>query len=159
MDVSTEYIQMCEKAEEIQADHKWEYGDWLVAEYGIFQIGTASFNYSKDPTVPPVRSELPVATIQSDDNEGSAFTGKLIWLPRQDQLQEMVFNLEYPDNDNDTKLAQMISKFYHFTMCEYRRKFTSMEQLWLAFVMFELYHKKWYNGEWEIEDDRDKRTG
>jgi hypothetical protein len=141
MDVSTEYIQMCEKAEEIQADHKWEYGDWLVAEYGIFQIGTASFNYSKDPTVPPVRSELPVATIQSDDNEGSAFTGKLIWLPTQDRLHVLS---DYTWMDFDKKCLMVQDNF----------GFLTKEQAGIMVVMKEKFNKIWSGSEWVNEKER-----
>jgi len=35
---------------------------------------------------------------------------------------------------------------------EYLQKFTSMEQLWLAFVMKACYSKMWIDGEWETGD-------
>ncbi len=58
---------------------------------------------------------------------------------RQSQLQEMVFT----EPDLADKLAEMISYFYGFCMTPYRQSFTSMEQLWLAFVMKERYSKQW----------------
>lgn len=71
-----------------------------------------------------------------------------IWLPRQDQLQAMV----------DKGLWVTTLAFEYFLRSEktyninnYAFQFTSMEQLWLAFVMFELYHKTWHNGKWEKE--------
>lgn len=81
-------------------------------------------------------------------------TGKVvIWLPRQDQLQEMVkketdgilceafyivtdfwFEVSYSSDPNiDEKI----------NMCKW-----SMEQLWLAFVMKEKYKKIWNGTEW-----------
>ena len=64
MDVSPEYVKMCKKAEEIQKDHKWESGDVpyrAMAYYGCFCPARCPFS-----------------------EKG------LTWLPRQDQLQEMV---------------------------------------------------------------------
>ena len=66
------------------------------------------------------------------------------WLPRQDQLQEMV------KKDGDVVDWQ----FYHFAndgLTDYLNYFNSMEQLWLAFVMKEKHNKTWSNGEWNEE--------
>lgn len=153
---------MCERAKKIQEDHKWEYGDWFVAEYGVFQIGTASFDYDmKDETKPPIRSKLPIATIQSEDVEGSMFTGdELIWLPRQDQLQGMLLT-------SDVDFVELLEHFYwswaayktdeKYPWREYIEDedkgkiladFASMEQLWLAFVMKEKFNKIWNGEDW-----------
>jgi len=72
-----------------------------------------------------------------------------VQLERQDQLQEMVFDIE---NGPDTERAQQITNFYHFCMNKYRLLFTSMEQLWLAFVMKEKYGKIWSGTEWIKEN-------
>lgn len=74
---------------------------------------------------------------------------KLIFLPRQDQLQKMV----------DFKLYQLnfaFSEWYYDIDetgdCDFHVKhehchFETMEQLWLAFVMFELHQKQWSSNE------------
>ncbi len=72
-----------------------------------------------------------------------------IWLPRQDQLQEMVglslwplnckFSLWLYDHDSDGLIDLHV---------RHEHEFYSMEQLWLAFCMFEKYGKVWSNGEW-----------
>ena len=71
--------------------------------------------------------------------------GGLIWLPRQDQLQEMVKSDIHPhwqlNNFVDAGLYDYIQE-----MGEYAKQFSSMEQLWLALVMREKYSKIW-NGE------------
>ena len=72
-------------------------------------------------------------------------------LERPDQLQEMVFDF---DNDPDTERAKQITKFYHFWMQPYRQKFTSMEQLWVAFYMSEKFNKVWLNEKWELLNDK-----
>ena len=64
-----------------------------------------------------------------------------IWLPRQDQLQEMA---EYRSIG---KNLELLSEFWNTKYCY--DNFTTMEQLWLAFVMSEKYSKKWIDDEWK----------
>ena len=70
---------------------------------------------------------------------------KHIWLPRQDQLQEMMIG------DSFKWIDSLIHKFSfsidNWSM--YYRQFTSMEQMWLAYVMMEKYNKKWIDGIWK----------
>ena len=73
-----------------------------------------------------------------------------VWLPRQDQLQEMVKQktlLMSLKHFCDWSLLQ--DEEFFKTQCD---KVTSMEQLWLAFVMKEKYNKTWNGKEW-IEND------
>ena len=67
---------------------------------------------------------------------------KIVWLPRQDQLQDMVpIKLD--------KFYTLVEGFYSFFTAEhgertmYQTLFSSMEQLWLAFVMHKKYQKQW----------------
>ena len=72
MDTSEEYVKMCEEVKEIQEIRKnkrpllfadiWEKGDWIA------------------------NPKLEKVWVKSSNKISS----KLIWLPRQDQLQEMV---------------------------------------------------------------------
>uniref|UniRef100_A0A6H1ZFY2 Uncharacterized protein n=1 Tax=viral metagenome TaxID=1070528 RepID=A0A6H1ZFY2_9ZZZZ len=99
-----------------------------------------------------------------------------LWLPRQDQLQEMVTG----------DLTSKVYSFYIFTHPESAclhgnretgyfnreyckictdernrifRTFTSMEQLWLAFVMKELHNKLWDGAKWIAQElDKASRT-
>lgn len=66
---------------------------------------------------------------------------KCIWLPHQDQLQEMV---------NDDNLTALLQDFISWLakQCNLPMHMTSMEQLWLAFVMSEKYQKVWDGDEW-----------
>ena len=72
-----------------------------------------------------------IQTLQSDE---------IIWLPTQSQLQEMV---------RTVYLYELINQFNNWfddqVLIEGLAKFdnASMEQLWLAFVMKELYQKIW----------------
>ena len=77
-----------------------------------------------------------------------------IWLPRQDQLQAMVID----NTPNPDKLGSLLSRFWVFCSCFYQGKltfevFTSMEQLWLAFVMKEKYNKTWDGTDWIIKQN------
>ncbi len=71
-----------------------------------------------------------------------------IWLPRQDQLQEMIkdkFRLK-------TGEIFLIQPFYYFSLSQFYQKVNaSMEQLWLAFVMKEKYGKLWNGQNWVKE--------
>jgi len=73
-----------------------------------------------------------------------------IWLPRQDQLQEMIskYNSAY----------HKIWAFYKFISDEnfMIRLDWSMEQLWLAFIMWEKHKKFWDNEKWTTLEDLEK---
>ncbi len=85
------------------------------------------------------------------------FKTEHIWLPRQDQLQEMVGGDETPPN--------LIQKFYHYCFksaddgdgqidiweTEEADRFSTMEQLWLAFLLKEKFGKVWYDGKWVVQ--------
>jgi hypothetical protein len=71
-------------------------------------------------------------------------TIKAVWLPRQDQLQEMVIGKYATPWD----LAIAFSSVLMADNASYFDKFDSMEKLWLAFVMLEKHKKKWKDGEW-----------
>ena len=63
-----------------------------------------------------------------------------IWLPRQDQLQEMM-NLKFPNLMNYSH-----DRYYSNLRCySFHRSF---EQFWLAFVMKERYSKTWNGKKW-----------
>jgi hypothetical protein len=104
-----------------------------------------------------------------EDEYGEQNTTHLIWLPRQDQLQEML-------EDKYSNLDKLVEAFWNafawFTKHEGASfyppewafnnnfppeqnwiKFTSMEQLWLAFVMSEKFNKYWNGDNW-VESKR-----
>ena len=131
MDTSKEYIKMCEKAKEVQKEWKTP-GD------------NDCYIYTDEP--------IKVWFFPSD-LRGRVSIGewKLIWIPRQDQLQEMVIG-----ESND--FIGLLSKAFCWTKeyktinniaVYYTSKFNSMEQLWLAFVMEEKYNKIWNGKKWE----------
>ena len=67
---------------------------------------------------------------------------KTIWVPRQDQLQELTGIKSIPT---------LLSQFNEFVVenVEYVTQFIdSCEKLWLAFIMKKRYNKVWNGGEW-----------
>ena len=147
MDTSETYIKMCEKAVEIQ--DTWEIAAWdycycekearvvVLSGYetdaGYYGHGIESYSF---------RDEIEIIGTWSE-NRGCGGEGKHIFLPRQDQLQEMVLESNHPD-----ELLKIIGHFHDFA-CGVTPQFDSMEQLWLAFVMKERYSKIWNGEEWQ----------
>lgn len=66
------------------------------------------------------------------------------WIPRQDQLQEI---LKKKTEILKKRLDELLDNFYLWSK-NTRDKFTSMEQLWLAFVMEKKYNKIWDGINW-----------
>jgi hypothetical protein len=126
MDKSSHYIKMCESAKVIQKQRKPEFGDFFVS----MSLGLTS----------------PCQTIVSDLEKKASYlkTIKAVWLPRQDQLQEMVIEKYATPWD----LAIAFSNVLMGDKTSYFDNFDSMEKLWLAFVMLENCRKKWKDGDW-----------
>jgi len=59
----------------------------------------------------------------------------------------MVINL-YKFDERINKATLFLIGAYHSFAMSYWKEFTSMEQLWLAFVMFERFGKYWTGTEW-----------
>ena len=126
MDKSSYYIKMCENAKVIQKQWTPDFGDFFIS----MSSGLTS----------------PCQTIVSDlERKGSYLkTIKAVWLPRQDQLQEMVIGTYATPWD----LAIAFSNVLMGDNASYFDNFDSMEKLWIAFIMLEKHKKKWKNREW-----------
>lgn len=126
MDKSSTYIKMCESAKVIQKQWKPEFGDFFVSK---------SLNLTS-----------PCELIVSDLEKKASYlrTIKAVWLPRQDQLQEMVIDKYATPWD----LAIAFSNALMNDKTSYFDDFDSMEKLWLVFIMLEKYKKRWREGAW-----------
>jgi len=87
------------------------------------------------------------------DSRGNLFIKWLdgwVDLPRQDQLQEMIF--PDPQDSINIQANRITNQFaledYNQSGCTATYYFTTWEQLWLAFVMKERYSKIWNGEEW-----------
>ncbi len=119
MDTTPEYIKMCEKAEEIQS--------LKLKPIYMMQSETNLLYEDND-----------IWYIFVLDKSKKSWLIKKIWLPRQDQLQEMVIGI-----DNEYHL---LTSFYNFCSHFTHRSF---EKLWFSFVMKEKYNKVWTGEEWK----------
>lgn len=122
MDISKEYIKMCEMAEELQENRVIDHGSLCVinSEHHVNlleYIGDLSY--------------------YGDDFKYSI----KIQVFRQDQLQEM-----YGD------FNQCAHKIWEYEECwtlyTHLIDCNSMEQLWLGFIMNEKYNKYWKDEKW-----------
>jgi len=142
-------IKMCEQAEEIQEvwrnPFRNKFGDlyWRGNKYLM----------------------IPEACILNTDSH--FIPEEEVWLPTQEQLQEMVlpiFLKRYSTthalrNDSSFIYRMIIEKFQRWinrsspSFDEYMAMFNSMNELWLAFVMHEKYNKIWTGEKWVKADD------
>ena len=131
MDTTKKYRVMCEKMKEIQKKWKPKNGDFFYADdfYDKKQI----------PVIGNCSSRIRTTGCSCCS---CYIDGEKIWLPRQDQLQKM-FTLKYVDS-----LFRLIREFQEFSIKN--TMFTSMEQLWLAFVAKEKYNKAWNGKDWIV---------
>ena len=83
------------------------------------------------------------------DKKTKEWNIKKVWLPRQDQLQEMLDWDIYGSYHTSLKVS-MLEKFCcSKTKIGIETEDITMEQLWLAFVMSEKFSKQWTGEKWE----------
>lgn len=143
MDKYKEYIPMCEKAKEIHNLWEPKNGDIVI-------VKGASHHFVINPN--------PFDVNLGEDKK------RFIWLPRQEDLQNMLFG--DIDGDRKTKYWWMGDKgnldrfqeIVDINWCDYfwglSDPYPSLEQLWLAYVMFELYDKIWDGNDWIKQSDK-----
>ncbi len=138
MDTSEQYIKMCEEAEGIQPHEEWQDGDYFFHELKIAE----SCGYKKGVFVEHISDYTMHDAHRSKGNRH--LNKRWIWLPRQDQLQEMVCE--------DWGLQTICTRLEEFSKAsDGGVSITisgSMEQLWLAFVMKEKFNKTWDGERW-----------
>lgn len=73
-----------------------------------------------------------------------------VWLPRQDQLQEMALAKEYHEDNIDHLLMRFLNMIHTLPNFDwhYWGRFRTMEQKWLAFLMWVKFEKRWNGKEW-----------
>ena len=138
MDTSKQYIKMCD-CPEIQEGHEYAYGDWGLIKQndGEIKSHVATFGEYSEP----------IYGMMNDRGcgccSGSAETS--VWLPRQDQLQDMLLY-------TPVRFAERFYNFLRYLITydweQWKVVCFSMEQLWLAFVMKEKYGKVWDGETW-----------
>ena len=119
MGILKTYIEMCKESKEIQK--LWKKED----------------NYVWRPDVDRV-----ILLSSSNIFWWEEIMKNYIWLPTQNQLQNMIID-EYNHNN-----IWMLINFTEYVDQKLYETSYSMEQLWLSFVVWELYFKKWDGKEW-----------
>jgi len=121
------YIKMAEQAEEIQKAWRQENGDL------VFWKITKSIK------------------IITDHFFAESFKD-FVWLPTIEQLFEIVLTLkEYKQNIKDLNWYMIFNDIEEFT--EECWKFYSVQEIILAFVMYEKYSKIWTGEKWEVTNE------
>lgn len=132
MDTSEEYVKMCENADEIQSSSNG-FDDRLfvgIEKKGIHKHTMYFYSYTED---------IPDGCVT-------------VWLPRQDQLQDMIIA-------NRTIISNPINLFkvlvYWLSDTEALDfdpdgllSFDTMEKMWLAYYMKTCHHKMWNGNGW-----------
>lgn len=154
MDKSKTYIEMCAKAKEIQnhwKEFKDDIGSFYVVPYfhDEFRLELESmslaeefnpkvectcYDYCSCPSCEALTAKGVPEWVEGD-----------IWLPRQDQLQNIAIN-NYDGSDNIQRIQQLNADFTNFLIRAPKNElFETHEQLWLAFTMKMVYQKSWEN--------------
>ena len=132
MDTSKKYIKICKQAAEIQALWKPQDFDFVKGEY---------VSVIREWKITQGTGSAALKPLFTRAGKWSWYDrNELIWLPRQDQLQTL---LKY-DELEDAFLWKFEELYiYSRKKAAIVSQITSMEQLWLAFVMHEKYNKEW----------------
>lgn len=132
------YIEQCEQAKEIQKLRQYKKGDWYYTK-------KHKDDYTKGFNV--LRDDWDFERDWSFTKEDNWIThAKGVWLPTQEQLQEMSSLLCNFPCQILTFLNDWIKENeIHLSQCG------SMNELWLAFVMKEKYNKIWDGQNWHKE--------
>lgn len=139
MDTSKEHIKMCE-----ESDLPWNcrVGDYCSIDRKTVELIVEGESHQDRDT--GVWSGILVT------DKGNTYALDEVYpVFRQDQLQDMI---------NGTPIGYIKVLYNNIYGVinpqelgfQYWEKFNSMEQLWLAFVMYELYKKKWDGNQWTL---------
>jgi len=140
MDTSIEYIEMCQKAEEIQV-MRIKQGDYIDGDCVSFDGVCCSHIGSTGIVI----NEKYILEVEKEDvGEFNEYKPHPIWLPRQDQLQEIFF-----EDEGISSVYSFMTQLYG-DFCNKFTKFDSMEKLIISFVMLKVYNKKWCGDNWMI---------
>lgn len=136
MDKTKEFIEMCEEAKEAQ-----KYRTYAVRGV-IMRFEDGDFIYHKKS------KQIEIYCETSRWNDGDYCGAEHVWLPRQDQLQEL-----YLKTDPILSSYGLMIEFTNWlwVVKDKIKRIASMEQLWLAFLYDQEYNKKWSDEMWVVE--------
>ena len=147
MDATYRYVMMCQKAKEIQNLWNPKQCDFIINHEDLEE----GLSFCK-----PAESMVQVVDMYYNEQDNERFLQECedlkeqaLWLPRQDQLQRII----EPDNAEVYSVMRKVMEMqYHDysknAMVTAPELFYSMEQLWLAYIMREKFHKVWSEEDW-----------
>ena len=147
IDLSPEYIKLCSLAEEIQKSWKPKEWDYYCGE----KNNDPWDNEEKiDCIIPDRIADSGVYGISPEnfDTEGKDRFVTMFWLPRQDQLQEMIngqYNIWIYKNKGE--ILWNIFTAINGKSQEFNRD--SLEKCLIEIVMGENFNKTWNGNNWE----------
>ncbi len=133
MDTTAQYIKQCEQAREIQESWRWVGGDWWVQTDTkvVYCIPSKTYSHAW-------RGDRYMCMY--DPPELTRYL--CIWLPRQDQLQDMViltFDI-WQKLDHFADMGWLDGYAYFGDSFEH---IDTYEKAWLCFVMYHEHKKLW----------------
>jgi hypothetical protein len=147
MDATNRYTMMCQRADEIQDLWRPRQCDFII-NFADLEEGLSFCR--------PAESIVQVLNMYYVEQDGDNYLQECqdvkeqaLWLPRQDQLQKII----EPDN---TRVFSIMSEIVGSQYYDYSKNaivtapelFYSMEQLWLGYVMKEIFKKLWNEKDW-----------
>ena len=137
MDTSLKYLDMC-RVHNIQRNWKFELGDY--------------FGYLADATWRDKTRTHGVSIVDESLLDSKERYTHWVWLPRQDQLQEMITGDEYLyRTEFDNSSVALIETITELARREDNGK--SFEMLWLMLVMERKFKKFWSGSMWRNLDN------
>jgi len=151
MDFSEEYVKMCERATPVQESWRPRRGDFALWDGRRVEEPSPVLIYNVDDEL------LHVVTLRRGTYHVLT-RNDLIWLPRQDQLQELYHSghkwapvpcLEWQYIAPDIWGAEKFSPL-SIDRTQYWRQFKTYEQLWLALLMWLKHNQVWNGEQWHV---------
>ena len=129
------FIKQCEQAEEIQKLRYYRRGDWFYTEKHRNDVTNGFHIICDDYSV-------------EECNDNWLIRAKGVWLPTQEQLQEMI---NWKDYDIKIYWNSAPYKFYwqQDPLEMYGANGDSMNEFWLMYVMKKKYNKIWNGDDWK----------
>lgn len=145
MDKSLKYIEMCEKAVEIQKVWTPSKGDWYALPNKKIQICLEDEN---PRTL--TRNCLEI----SSENSNVVNLTKRTWLPRQDQLIELSKLPGIRFSRNTLIFLEWANRKGPDDITQNKHRFDTLEKARLSYLMEFKFRKTWYNNTWYPLDNK-----
>jgi len=163
--ITKNYIKMCKKAEQIQKLWIPGLGDICINKTDNKEVMIVA---SRGKIIDKEYKFIYMGIGGREQRDYWHKKDQLVLLPTQEQLQEMmlpIFLKRFSTthalrNDFSFIYRMIIEKFQRWinrsspSLDEYMAMFSSLNELWLAFVMKEKYNKIWTRNDWQVKEEK-----